>query len=131
MPKAHTELTPYINATAAMVIYGGWAVFANFEHGRAAWLTAGVIQGFYAFASTLTVTVIAKKAFFKFGCGTKGLLLGFLTSFFIMLLFPLTIHTVAGTPDIIETITPGLIWGSGYLAIYLYLTQRNLAHCSK
>ena len=108
-----------------MLVYGGWAIFANFEHGRSAWLMAGIIQGIYAFGSTLAITVVAYWAYIRIGSGIQGILCSFGLSFLVMLSIPVSIHTVAGTPDILQTILPGLIWGSGYLIAYLVLTDRK------
>ena len=103
----------------AAVGYGLWAVFANFEHGIHAWSTAGIVQALYAFFATLSVSKVAHWIFLKCKCGLRGISLGFVASFIVMLAFPFSIHSVAGTPDIWETITPGLILGSFYLMGYL------------
>lgn len=108
-----------------MIIYGSWAVYANFEHGQHAWVVAGLVQGIYAFISTLTVTIAASWMYKKCGCGWRGIFIGFNFSFLIMLAIPVTVHNFANTPDILETILPGLIWGSGYLSVFLVLTERK------
>lgn len=113
------------NACAALLIYGGWAVYANFEHGLHAGVTAGIVQGVYAFISTLTITLIAKAVYQKCGCGVRGICLGFCTSFIIMITIPLSVHTAFGTPDIWQTILPGLIWGSIYLLGVLVVFERH------
>lgn len=125
MAPANRSLIPYLNALAAMLVYGAWAIFANFEHGRSAWLMAGVIQGIYAFGSTLTVTVVARWAYLRAGAKLRGILCGFGLSFLVMLIIPVAVHSIAGTPNILQTILPGLIWGSGYLIGYLLLTEKN------
>jgi len=111
----------YLTAVAAAIVYGGWAVFANYEHGVHAWAMAGVIQGVYAFISTFCVTQLAKGVFAKCGGGVRGLMTGFTVSFLLMLAIPVGVHFVAGTPDILETILPGLVWGSVYLMGVLIL----------
>ena len=114
-----------LNATAALLVYGAWAVYANYEHGRDAWVMAGMVQGVYAFLSTLSITVVAKAVYIRCGCGKMGISIGFITSFIVMLAIPVGVHSVAGTPDILETILPGLIWGSMYLMGFLLVTERN------
>lgn len=111
--------TILLTALAAGIGYGGWAVFANYEHGPHAYLMAGIIQALYAFASTLSITHIAHWTCQKCNHGLTGITIGFAASFIIMLAIPLTIHKLAGTPDLWETILPGLIWGSIYLMSYL------------
>ncbi len=115
----------FFNAFSAMVIYGAWAVYANFEHGQHAWVVAGVVQAIYAFISTLTVTIAASWMYKKCGRGWCGVFIGFSFSFLIMLAIPVMVHNFASTPDILETILPGLIWGSGYLSVFLVLTERQ------
>lgn len=118
--------TGILNAFAAMIVYGAWAVYANFEHGAHAWQMAGTVQGIYAFISTLTVTVIAQWMYTKCGFGAFGILMGFCASFSVMLAFPLSIHSLVGTPDILQTILPGLVWGSGYLISFLLLKEKKV-----
>lgn len=99
--------------------YGGWAVFANYEHGPHAWAMAGAIQATYAFISTFFITTVAQRTYIKYNCGVRGVFAGFITSFIVMLAIPVTVHCIAGTPDILQTILPGLIWGSIYLMGFL------------
>lgn len=108
-----------LTALAAAIGYGGWAVYANFEHGAHAWAMAGVIQGAYAFVSTLSITHVAHKVYVKYGCKIRGIITGFFMSFIIMLAIPLVVHNIAHTPNIWQTILPGLIWGSIYLIGFL------------
>jgi len=107
--------TAILTAIAATIVYGGWAVYANYEHGLHAWGMAGAIQGIYAFLSTLSVTHVAQKTCVKYQYGIKGIIAGFLMSFFVMLTLPLFVHSLFGTPNIWKTILPGLIWGCVYL----------------
>ena len=125
MDKIRQYRTSILNSFAAMLIYGSWAVYANFEHGAQAWKMAGAIQGVYAFFSTLSVTVVAQWVYTKCGRGWLGIVVGFLVSFVVMLTIPIAVHNLAGTPDILQTILPGLIWGSGYLILFLVLKERT------
>lgn len=115
-----------LTALAAGGGYGGWAIYANYDHGTHAWLMAGTIQAIYAFISTLSITHVARKTFNKYNCGVKGMIAGFLMSFIVMLALPLSVHNFFGTPNIGQTILPGLIWGSIYLIgflVTLHLSQ--------
>lgn len=118
-------LIAILSALAAMFVYGGWAAYANFEHGRDAWTMAATIQGIYAFISTLSVTVCAQWIYMKCGRGVRGIVLGFSISFVLMLAIPVGVHSLAGTPDILQTILPGLIWGALYLLSYLVLQEKS------
>jgi len=113
------NLSTFLSALAAGIGYGGWAVYANYEHGVHAWAMAGAIQAIYAFISTLSITHVARKTFMKYSCGIKGVCAGFSMSFLVMLALPLLVHNFFGTPNIWATILPGLIWGSIYLIGFL------------
>lgn len=134
MKKPNIKLSITATALLAAFIYGTWAGFANMEYGTMIWLKAAIIQGGYAFISTLSITHIAKFVFLRFKCGISGILTGFTASFIVMVAIPFAVHTLAGTPDLWQTILPGIIWGSIYLASFLIsldfkmriLPQRNL-----
>lgn len=115
MQSSNKYLIPFI----AFLAYGTWAAFVNYEHGFKAFFLAGLAQGSYAFLSTLFITEAAKKTYIKLGCNLKGQLLGFLSSFTIMASFPFIIHSMVGTPNIIESILPGLAWGTLYIFVVL------------
>ena len=108
-----------LTALAAGLGYGGWAFYANFEYGFPTAMMSGSIQGVYAFLSTLCITHIAHLTFLKFKCGYRGIFSGFVASFIVMLALPLIVHNYFGTPNIWQTILPGLIWGSIYLIGFL------------
>jgi len=117
-----------LTAISASLGYGGWAVYANYEHGTHAWLMAGLVQATYAFFSTFFITYVAQCTFVKYDCGIRGVFAGFLASFVLMLAIPLTVHGFVGTPNIWQTILPGLIWGSIYLLgvlVSLHVSQKK------
>lgn len=106
----------------AGIIYGSWAAYSNSEYGFAIGLRTGIAQGSYAFFSTWIVTEAAKRIYFKFSEDSnkrKGIIAGFMASFGLMLSIPLIIHTLIETPDMWQSMAPGLIWGSVYIALYL------------
>lgn len=113
-------------ALAAGLGYGGWAVYANFGHGMQAASMAGMVQGIYASALTGCITKVARWAFLKYNGGIRGGLAAFGLSFLLMLATPLAVHSAAGTPEIGQTILPGLIWGSIYLIGFLCSLDFNV-----
>lgn len=115
-----------LTALAAGIGYGGWAVYANFHHDMQVWLLAGTVQAVYAFFSTLCITHVARWVFLKHQCGIRGGLAGFGMSFLVMLAIPLMVHHTLGTPEIRQTILPGLIWGSIYLIGFLISLDYNM-----
>ena len=112
-------LPAFLTALAAGIVYGGWAVYANYDHPPHTWIMAGIIQATYAFISTLSITHVARKTFEKHDCGIKGIMAGFMMSFIVMLAIPLSVHSFFETPNIWKTMLPGLIWGSIYLLSFL------------
>ena len=109
----------------AFFIYGGWAAFVNSEYGTTVWLKAGLGQGCYALFSTWIVTLVTQKTFTRVGADWRGFVLGFVAGFAIMVAIPLFIHNVLGTPDILEAIAPGLVWGSFYVMFVLRVTYKQ------
>ncbi len=110
----------------AGLVYGVWAGFANSEHGFSVALRSGMGQGLYAFFSTWLVTSVARRSYYFFGCGKKGGFLGFAISFLVMLTLPLSVHAALATPNVWQAISPGLVWGSGYIAFYLWQFHRRV-----
>ena len=114
------------NACAAALVYGLWAFYANSEYSFITSSRAAIIQGIYAFISTLLITHVAYKVFLHYKCGVKGVTTGFCVSFIVMLILPLSVHSAFQTPDIWQTILPGLIWGSMYLFFFLMSVDLKL-----
>lgn len=125
MKTIKDNMVIFFNAFAALIVYGAWASYANFEHGAQAWIMAGSVQAVYAFFSTFFITKSAQFMYKKTGCGFSGVVYGFVSSFFIMFTIPLSIHSYVGTPDLIETILPGLIWGALYIVFFLALMEKK------
>ncbi len=130
MALSRKNIFALFSALAAAIVYGAWAIYANYEHGAHAWGMAGSIQAAYAFISTLSITHVAQWVFTKCNGGLHGVFLGFITSFIVMLALPLGVHSLAHTPDIWQTILPGLIWGSFYL-LGVLITMNKQHHTTE
>lgn len=59
------------------------------------------------------------------GSGAQAVLLSFVASFLVMISIPLTIHHALGTPEILNAILPGILWGSGYIATYIWILSHR------
>lgn len=88
-------------------------------------LKAGLGQGLYALFSTWIVTVVTQKTFVKIGADWRGLVAGFIGGFAVMVAIPLLIHGFLGTPDVLEAIAPGLVWGSLYVMFVLRISYKQ------
>lgn len=109
----------------AAVVFGGWAAYVNSEYGLFVLLRTGLGQGLYALFSTWIVSKTAADIYAFAGGKLRGFVAGFIASFLIMVSIPLAIHHVLGTPEIIAAILPGIIWGSGYIATYLWVFSKD------
>lgn len=118
------RLLPFAPLLAA-VAFGSWAAFVNSEYGMFVLVRSGLGQGAYALCSTWIVTRVATNVFAFTGRTTQGMILSFVSSFLVMVSIPLTIHLLIGTPEITNAILPGLLWGSAYLAVYIWLLSKT------
>ncbi len=96
---------------------GAWAVFANREHPLSQALLAGVVQG--AISGSLTLGL--KKFLEWFNArlsGLAALLAPPLTTVASILAILLSVHTIAGTPEIAATIAVPFTVSSTYACVY-------------
>ncbi len=116
-----TRLAPI----AAAAFFGSWAAIANSAFSPTVMLRAGLGQGLYAFAATWLVTRTACSVYRRAGRHRRGWLAGFGAALGIMLVVPLTIHSVLRTPEIVAAMLPGLLWGIGYVSVLLASLSRS------
>lgn len=109
----------------AAVVFGGWAAYVNSEYGLFVLLRTGLGQGLYALFSTWIVSRTAADVYAFAGGKWRGFVAAFVASFLIMISIPLAIHHFLGTPEIIAAILPGIVWGSGYLATFLWVLSKD------
>ncbi len=95
-------------ALLGFLFYGGWAIWANSDHGMAIALRAGAIQGTMSFIVTLSGTTLMKALFI----GHAALWVRFLRASIgaLVLIYSLiiSVHLLNGTPNILLTLAPGL-----------------------
>ena len=86
-------------------------------------LQSGLVQGGYSFVITLTYAVVMEWMY------RKTQLQALTTGLCILILvgFSYGVNYLAGTPEILSTITPGAIFGS----IYVFGYVKTLAKASK
>ena len=109
----------------AALVFGGWAAFVNREYGSLVTIRSGMGQAVYALFSTWIVSRTAVSVFSIAKGGAQGVLGSFVVSFIVMISIPLTIHHALATPEIFNAILPGIVWGSGYIATYLWVLSRD------
>lgn len=119
----------------AALFYGGWAAYSNHEYGNAMMLMASLVQGSFAFTSTLlialTVTALMNRQQRKslaslsegIAADTVNLLpvslarssIVFAQVSSLLAGIPAFMHMWAGTQEILQAMLPGLVVGNGYL----------------
>ena len=113
----------FFSAVLAFVGYGSWAYFVNSMHGWAASLKAALVQGSYSFFVTLVMTLFMEHTYRVF---LRFLRNGLIASSFAVLftcglLFSGSwwINSLAGTPEIFDTVILGYIIGGLYTISYI------------
>lgn len=111
-------LLKWVAPIAAFLVYGGWSFWINRSNANGAAI-AGILQGSYAVLSTVALRLgvealdrqLAQRQFGK--SATWGI------SVVVLMLLPASLHWIAGTVEILLSILPGLVVGSGYVALIL------------
>ena len=116
---------------AAVLGYGGWAVYSNrlgqpADMAMVAW-RAGCIQGGYAGVLTL-INISMLEALFKrllkrlpvTSAALITLLLATATQYAVII----PVHLINGTPNILLTLLPGLVIGTLFCCFYLWGLRR-------
>jgi hypothetical protein len=109
----------------AALVFGSWAAFVNREYGTDIAIRSGLGQAVYALFSTWIVSKTLVSVFSKTQRDVQGAILSFVAAFIVMICIPLTIHYALGTPEILNAILPGAVWGSGYIGSYLWVLSRQ------
>lgn len=107
----------WTHIAVAFLAMGGWAVFANRAHPMPQPLVAGVVQGALSGAITFVlkrmIEAVAQRV-----PGVAGIVLPPLIAVALSLAILVTIHTMAGTPEIAATIALPLSVTALYSTLY-------------
>jgi len=108
------------------LFYGAWALLINSEHGWMPACKAALTQGSYSFIVTLILALLIEWLFVRLN-GVKGRSLWVLLfAVLILAITSSTLNFVAGTPNILWTILPGLLVSSVYSVLYIAALNRLL-----
>jgi hypothetical protein len=102
---------------------GAWAAFANRGHGPGAMALAGAVQG----AISCGITLILKRsleAMFARLSGPAAMIAPPLVTMAVVLAALVTIHRLAGTPEVWATIAVPYAVSSAYAWIYTFTLAR-------
>ena len=116
-----------LTAFAGFLGYGAWATLVNMEHGAAASIKAGFVQGSISFVLTFAVNFMIEWLYRIFANFRYRGILSVLFASLSLIAISFTINYIATTPNILLTILPGGILGSFYVYSYLhYNVKKNL-----
>ncbi len=108
----------------AFLSMGGWAVFANRDHPMPAPLLAGLVQGTLSACITFFLKRVIEAAASRLG-GMAALIVPPLIAFAISVTLLATLHTLAGTPEVLATIAVPLTVATAYAALYNVTLWKN------
>ena len=115
----------FLSGLAGFFAYGGWAVFANYEHGMEVAMRAGLAQGTFSLVITFVMTIFTEWVYIRVG-DVPGKLYT-ITGMISLTLFAsaYSIHLFIGTPEILMTILPGFVIGTLYTFAYVMGLQKH------
>ena len=109
----------------AFVVYGSWAIFANWEYGIKKSLIAGLTQGLMSFLITTFMTFLMIWLLNRGSSRWMSFLYAVICTNTVTITSLVVAHLIAGTPEILLTIMPSMIIGFVYIVSYslAYLHQ--------
>ena len=111
-------------ALAAMLLYGGWALWANRAHGVSAAGWAAATQGFVSATVTFGISAIMEGLARIRGRRLVRALVSALGGMVVAGTYTVAMHWAMGTPELVSTIAPIFVIGSPYCAIYAAVITR-------
>ena len=114
----------FTHVAAGFLAMGGWAIFANRAHPMPAPVIAGLVQGTLTAAITLGLKHILEALNHRLP-GIASLLLPPVVACLVSLALLSTIHTLAGTPEVLKTLAVPTTVATLYAAAYTYRLWRR------
>lgn len=111
------------SACVSAVVYGGWAHWTNRLHGFGVALRVTAVQALWSAVITVALTVLIERVAVVCASTGRDIRLSALPALVLVWIGPFTVHTLAGTPEIIDTIAPGVTIGT----IFVFSYAANLA----
>ncbi len=113
-----------VHMAGAFLAMGGWAIFANRHHPMPQPMIAGLLQGTISAIITLFLKRMIEAAVRRLD-GVFALVVPPLLAAGVSLGLLVTLHSLAGTPEIAATIAVPLIVSTSYAAIYSFALWRT------
>lgn len=113
-----------LSGLAGFAVYGSWAGYANLAHGAEVALRSGLIQGSYSLALTFATTLLMERLYRLLQQLRAAVPLTIVLTGSLLLILPMFIHWLAGTPEILMTVLPGFAIGMVYTSVYVLALAR-------
>ncbi len=102
----------------AGLMWGAWALVANYEAGMKAALMAGATQFTMSFITASGITILVEKLLEKLLGSTLRIPLAMGIPIALIFAAQYGAHSLTGTPNIIITILPALTMGSAWCIVH-------------
>jgi len=120
-----TRLYNLLSAVIAFILWGSWAFFANSGHGGAAQLSAFITQGSASFVITLVMTRFVAMLFSRIHHYRVRAVIPAAVTVSVTGTLLITVHYLAGTPEVIATVSPALSVAFLYCLYTTYKLQQQ------
>lgn len=108
----------------AFFVYGGWAGCANAGHGAVVAARSFVVQGLSSATTTLLMGAVIEALRARVGKGSIRELVPSVFATLAATCFHVSLHALAGTPEIARTVAPSVVAGLVFSLVYSRLTRR-------
>ena len=105
-------------SVGAFFLYGGWAVFANSQHGLRRGLLSGFAQGLMSLLSTALLTTGIERLFLWLEPGRGRFWMAGLGPCWAVCSLMSLVHWLLGTPEVLKTIMPSVVVGTLFAISY-------------
>tara|TARA_B110000037_G_C17031065_1_gene469514 strand:- start:568 stop:1002 length:435 start_codon:yes stop_codon:yes gene_type:complete len=109
-----------VMAAAASLFFISWGIFANWEHGRRAITQVALTQGTISFVSTFLSTEVLRRLYLVFKRVGINVLFTIPIGFTLINGSIYSAHLIAGTPEILLTMLPGVLISVFFCSAYTY-----------
>lgn len=116
--------TPFLMGILAGMVYGLWAVYANWGHDLPHVARAASAQFALSFCSTSFLTLVIELVLRR-GRSTPNLVFAAVGPHAAMVTLFMTVHWLSGTPNILKTITPSASIGLLFCIAYVLKRSRG------
>ncbi|MFC1750934.1 hypothetical protein ACFL2V_19250 [Pseudomonadota bacterium] len=99
----------YVSSFLALLLWGGWAYFINYDDSAYSGIRSGLAQGIASFVMTLSMVHVITHLYNKLSHPVSQLLFPAILVVSLTCSCLIAIHTIVGTPNIGVTILPTLI----------------------